>query len=85
MFVPGKLFQPSLMFKSRIGAYQSEANEGFPVVSLTNFKLGWKAMPGTNTLTYYKHSQITAAKSFIRLAPGACTIKLFTAVIYGFT
>jgi hypothetical protein len=38
-----------------------------------------------NTLAYYELSKITDVKSFIRLDPEACTIKLFTAVIYGFS
>jgi hypothetical protein len=34
---------------------------------LENIGLGWKGLPGTNTLAYYKHSQITAVKSFITM------------------
>jgi hypothetical protein len=37
-----------------------------------------------NTLAYYDTATITAVKSFIVQAPGACIIKLITAVIYGF-
>ncbi len=34
----------------------------------TNMKSGWKDLPVTNTLAYYKNPQITSVKSFIRLA-----------------
>jgi hypothetical protein len=34
-----------------------------------------------NTLAYYNVTRITAVKRFVVQAPGACTIKLFTAVI----
>ncbi len=48
MFVPGKLFQPSLMVPT------------LPA----NIRLGWKGLPGTNTLTYF-----TTVKSFITFGP----------------
>ncbi len=32
-------------------------------------RLGWKSLPGTNTLTYYKNSQIADKESFIKLGP----------------
>ncbi len=35
----------------------------------TNNRLGWKGLPGTNTLAYYENSKITALKSFITSAP----------------
>ncbi len=35
-------------------------------------RLCWKSLPGTNTLAYYKDSQITVVKSFITLAPSVC-------------
>jgi hypothetical protein len=46
--------------------------------------LGWKSLPGTNTLAYYENSKIVDKRSFKKLSPGACIIKLITAVIYGF-
>ncbi len=49
---------------------------------LTHVRLGWKVLPGTNTLDYYEDLQIMDAKSFITLGHGANVIKLFTAVIY---
>ncbi len=47
----------------------------------TNIRLGWRGLPGTNTLAYYENPEITVVKSLIVLTPGACVIKLFTAVI----
>jgi hypothetical protein len=38
-------------------------------LALTNIRLGWKGLPGTNTPAYYKHSYMTEEKSFITLAP----------------
>jgi hypothetical protein len=38
---------------------------------LTNIRLGWKGLPGTNTLAYYEHSQLTDVKRFITLDPGS--------------
>jgi hypothetical protein len=38
----------------------------------SNNELGWKGLPGANTLVYYKNSQLTAIKSLITLAPGLC-------------
>ncbi len=60
-FVPGKPFQPSLMFAGKAGAYPSEAPLGAPhkgrlLASPTNIRLGWKGLPGTNALTYYEKS-----------------------------
>jgi hypothetical protein len=49
-----------------------------------NIRLRWKSMAVANILAYYVTATITAVKSFIVQATGACTKKLFTAVIYGF-
>jgi hypothetical protein len=38
-----------------------------------------------NAMAYYDTATITAVKSFIVQAPGVCTIKLFTVVMYGFS
>ncbi len=46
--------------------------------------LGWKGLPGTNALAYYKDSYVTAIKSFIGLAPGADVVKHFMTIIYEF-
>jgi hypothetical protein len=42
--------------------------KGSPLALPTNIRLGWKGLPGTNTLAYYENWQITAVKSFIGLA-----------------
>jgi len=55
VFVPGKPFQPSLMFVGKArrlpqsGAPErrfTQLGSGLPV----NIRLGWKGLPGTNTL-----------------------------------
>jgi hypothetical protein len=38
---------------------------GFPA----NIGLGWKGLPGTNVLSYYKNSLLMTVKSFITMAP----------------
>jgi hypothetical protein len=61
-------FLPCLIFLSKAGSYPNE--EPFRLQALpTNIRLGWKGMPGTNTLAHYEHSYIMAAKSFITLGP----------------
>ncbi len=60
MLVPGKSFQPSLMF---LGEARSLPESGTPERSLTqvgmalptNIRLVWKGVPGTNTLAYYEN------------------------------
>jgi hypothetical protein len=49
---------------------------------LTNIRLAWKGLTGTNTLAYYENSSITKVKSFITMCSGVNLIKLFTAVFY---
>jgi hypothetical protein len=56
MYVPGRLFQLSIMFVSRVGAYPSE------VYLPTNIRLGWIGLPGTNTLAYWAHLLVTKKK-----------------------
>jgi len=34
-----------------------------------NIRLGWKGLPGSNTLAYYENLLITAVKRFIVQAP----------------
>ena len=57
MFVYGKLFQPSLMFVGKAGAYPREerlkvALLGYALALPANIRLGWKSLPGTNALAY---------------------------------
>jgi hypothetical protein len=56
MFVPGKPFQPSLMFACKAGAYSSEATFRCPTLE----KAG-KACQG-DTLAYYKKRKIRRKK-----------------------
>jgi hypothetical protein len=58
VFVPGKPFQPSLMFVGE--AYDrverlKDASLRYDRALLANIRLGWTGLPGTNTLAYYKH------------------------------
>jgi len=61
--------QLNLMFAGEAGAYF----QALPA----NIRLGWKGLPGTNTLAFYEHSSIAEANSFITLRPGPNIIKLF--------
>ncbi len=59
--VTGMLFQPSLTFVGRAGAYPRvehlrEALLGQTQVSSTNIRLGWKSLPRTNALAYDENS-----------------------------
>ena len=53
MFVPGKLLEPSIMLVGRVRAYPSEAPFGCSTLASWPYP---KALPGTNTLAYYKNS-----------------------------
>ena len=59
MFVAGKPLQPSLMFAGKAGAYPrveylKDASLYCRLLVLTaDIRLGWKGLPGTNTLAYY--------------------------------
>ncbi len=61
MFVISKLFQPSAMFVGKAGVHPIE--EPFKCFTLGKapslahkHRLGWKGLPRTNTLAYYKSS-----------------------------
>jgi hypothetical protein len=43
--------------------------KGMLLASPTNIRLGWKGLPGTNTLAYYENPLIMTVKSFIVQAP----------------
>jgi hypothetical protein len=47
----------------------------------SNIRLGWKRMAKANSLAYYDMAKINTVKCFTVKAPGACTMKPFTAVI----
>ncbi len=54
---PGKLFQFSLMFESKAGAYSIDAPFRCPIVGVSpDLTRRWKGLPGTNTLAYYERS-----------------------------
>jgi hypothetical protein len=40
------------------------------LASPTNIRIGWKGLPGTNTLAYNRNPYIMAVKGFIILALG---------------
>ncbi len=67
MFVPEKPFRPSLMFVGK--AMRLEHLKGATLwqapASPTNIILEVKGLPSTNTLAYYKHSEITDVKGFM--------------------
>ncbi len=60
VFDPGQFFQPGLIF---VGKASSVLKSGalkrcctqVSLVLMTNIRLGWKGLPWTNTLAYYKH------------------------------
>ncbi len=90
MFVIVRPFQPSLMFVMKAGAYPSEAPFRCAILDRllvlpTNIRLGWNGLPRTNTIAYYKPSQITAFKSFITMCQVAfmhCKYVFYTCKYY---
>ena len=59
-----KVKLPNLMLKTR-------PEQLLKVLYLpTNITLGWKGLPETTTIAYYKNLQVTAIKSFIVQALG---------------
>jgi hypothetical protein len=85
VFVPGKSFQPSLMFVGKARAYPSEVPFRCPTLGLalalpTNIRLGWKGLPGTNTLQksvnyvskkFYSTGPLLNSKTRKRTYPGS--------------
>jgi hypothetical protein len=61
VFVPGRPFQPSLMFENKTGAYPIEAPFKCSTLRLTpglttNMRLEYERQPTTNTQAYWAHS-----------------------------
>jgi hypothetical protein len=54
VFVPGNPFELSLMFAYPIVDHLKGASLGYASALPANIRLGWKALPGTNALAYYK-------------------------------
>jgi hypothetical protein len=53
LLVLGRLFQSSFIFMGKaFQVLQSRVGSGFTA----NIRLGWKGLPGTNALAYYKNS-----------------------------
>ena len=73
MFVPGKPFQPSLIFVDKVSLPRMEhlkyASLGEAPALPENIRVGWKGFLGINTPPYYEHSSITDTKRFIILSP----------------
>ncbi len=58
VFVPVRSSLTSLFFKIKPGAYPlaeclKDATLRYALALLTNIRLSWKSLPGTNTLAYY--------------------------------
>jgi hypothetical protein len=51
-----KKYELNVCKKSKARAYQSEVLLGRLLALLTNIRLGWRDIPGTNTPAYYEHS-----------------------------
>jgi hypothetical protein len=61
VFSPGKNFQDNTIFVGKAGAYPSETPFRCSTLSrslalLTNNRLGWKGLPGANTLVYWTYN-----------------------------
>jgi len=59
VFVPGKPFQPSLMFARKVGDYPVKESFRWSAQGQAPrraHKLGKKGLPGTNALAYYEKS-----------------------------
>jgi hypothetical protein len=57
---------------------------------LTNIRLGWYGLPGTNSVVYLAHSQVTKKKVFIPLPPShkkgpKFALQLYFAICYNTT
>jgi hypothetical protein len=54
-----------------------DASLGQALALSTNISIGWKGLPGTNPIAYYKELQIMDIKRFITLGFGRKVIKIF--------
>ncbi len=75
MFVPDKPFQPTPIFAIKPEPSRVRHISGDPLYDRllalpTNIRLGWKGLPGTNTLAYYENSEILAVEGLITLGLG---------------
>jgi hypothetical protein len=67
LFLAG-VFQPSLMFTSLMQC----STLWLALTLLSNITIGWKTLPGTNTLAYWFHSKVT--KKMKSSEYGACPL-----------
>ncbi len=44
----------------------------------TNIRLGWKCLPETDTLAYFKNVNFTTVRSFLTLVPDVVVLQLLT-------
>jgi hypothetical protein len=64
VFVPDKPFKPSLTFQVRpeepaqLKHHPGAPLQGWILALPINFRLGWKGLPGTNTLAHLEHIKI---------------------------
>ncbi len=65
MYVPNKLLQSSLMFAGKdtnVKNLSGAPHQGKLLALHTNIGPGWKSLPGTNTLAYYKNLKVINIK-----------------------
>jgi len=58
VFVPGKPFQPSLLFVGKPGAYPRVEHPRLLLALSTGMRLGWEGLPGTNNPAYFNTPRI---------------------------
>ncbi len=66
MFMPRMLFQASIIFEGKAGAYPGAGLQGRLLALLANLESGWKDSPGTNALANFGPFVGDKEKSFIR-------------------
>ncbi len=85
-FAPSRPSQASLTFEVGWEPTQMKHLSAAPLYGKLlalprNIRLGWKSLPGTNTLAFNKYSLIMDVKSFITLTPGVNVLKHFFFVV----
>jgi hypothetical protein len=58
------------------------ASLGQALILTTNIRLGWKGLPGINTLAYLTGASVAKKQVFEILKPGPNFIKLSTEIMY---
>jgi hypothetical protein len=85
-FVPGKFYQPSLMFASKAKVYPIEAPLRCPLKGRllalpTNIRLGWKMNVCDKHSSLLRKLVNYGQKSFITMGPGAFFIQRFSSLM----